>query len=291
VAILLAGYSASWTGFGDYTLPNGDFLRGKTLWDWMELLIIPGVLAGGAYYLNRSERKNEREIATDRQQEAALQSYIDRMAELLLEKKLRTTENEEVRDVARTRTLTVLRGLDPIRKGSVLKFLFEAGLINRERPIINLSGANLYLAILQFADLSGANLQNVHMPNADLSRTDLRGADLQGTNLQDAKLWGTNLEGANLQSASLPGAFLYGAILKDANLQHAYLQGANLQDANLQAANLQHAELQAAYLKDANIQGANLQSANLQNADVTDRQLAEASELKDATMPNGTKHD
>ena len=26
----------------------------KTLWDWMELLVIPFVLAGGAFYLNRS---------------------------------------------------------------------------------------------------------------------------------------------------------------------------------------------------------------------------------------------
>ena len=71
----------------------------KTLWDWMELLIVPFVLAGGAFYLNRNERETEREvaqvraiedrelaenrailereIATDRQREAALQSYLD----------------------------------------------------------------------------------------------------------------------------------------------------------------------------------------------------------------------
>ena len=56
----------------------------KTLSDWMELLIIPLFLAGGAFYLNRSERTTEREIAADRQQEAALQAYIDRMSELLI---------------------------------------------------------------------------------------------------------------------------------------------------------------------------------------------------------------
>ena len=41
----------------------------KKYWDWMELLIIPLFLAGGAYYLNKSERKTERDIAKDRQQE------------------------------------------------------------------------------------------------------------------------------------------------------------------------------------------------------------------------------
>ena len=126
----------------------------KTLWDWMELLIVPLFLAGGAFFLNRSEKEIERqrtedranlerEIATDRQQEAALQSYLDRMAELLLEKKLRTTENKEVRNVARTRTLAVLRTLDGTRKGIVLRFLKEAGLIDKEKTIVDLEGADL----------------------------------------------------------------------------------------------------------------------------------------------------
>ena len=84
----------------------------KTLWDWMELLIIPLFLAGGAFFLNRSERNTEREIATDRQQEVALQAYLDRMADLLLKENLRKSDNVEARRVAMVRTLTVLRGLD-----------------------------------------------------------------------------------------------------------------------------------------------------------------------------------
>ena len=98
----------------------------KTLWDWLELLIIPLVLAGGGFYLNRSEHNTDREIATDRQKEQALQTYLDHMADLLLKEDLRNSENEEVRNVARTRTLTVLRGLDKKRKGVILKFLYEA---------------------------------------------------------------------------------------------------------------------------------------------------------------------
>ena len=60
----------------------------------------------------------------DNQRETALQTYIDKMSELLLEKHLRTSQpEEEVRKIARVRTLTVLRGLDANRKGSVLQFL------------------------------------------------------------------------------------------------------------------------------------------------------------------------
>lgn len=49
VLLLAAGYSQlrvfSWVGFGDYTKPRGVDERGKTLWDWLELLVIPAVLA------------------------------------------------------------------------------------------------------------------------------------------------------------------------------------------------------------------------------------------------------
>ena len=73
-------------------------LRGKTLWDWLQLLIIPAVLAVGGYIFNytisRNERnaadqrnQTEREIAQDNQREAALQEYIDKMSELLLHEK------------------------------------------------------------------------------------------------------------------------------------------------------------------------------------------------------------
>jgi len=104
-----------------YTIPESGF-SGKTLWDWMELLLIPMLLAAGAFSLNRSERvserrrieertkedrklaegraKLEREITTDRQQEAALQAYLDRMADLLLKENLRTGENKDIRDIA-----------------------------------------------------------------------------------------------------------------------------------------------------------------------------------------------
>src|SRR3990172_95740 len=136
-----------WGRFAVYSYPDckskNTGFETKTLWDWMELLIIPLVLAIGAYYLNRSERNTDREISTDRQKEEALQTYLDQMADLLLKKNLRTSENEEVRNVGRTRTLTVLRGLDKTRKGIVLKYLHEAGLVAKEKTIISLRGADL----------------------------------------------------------------------------------------------------------------------------------------------------
>ena len=62
--LLYAGFTygwPDWTGFGTYTPPQPPiegYQREKTLWDWLQLLIIPFVLAIAAFFLNRTERIN-----------------------------------------------------------------------------------------------------------------------------------------------------------------------------------------------------------------------------------------
>lgn len=253
----------------------------KTLWDWMELFIIPLVLAGGAFFLNRSERsverqiagkraKLEREIATDRQQEAALQSYLDRMAELLLTEKLRTNDNEEARDVARTLTLTVFRGLDSNRKGMVLRFLYEAELVCRGKPIVCLKGADLKGADLRGVDLHGIDLSQANLYSANLFDADLSDSDLGGVVFNDATLFNVNLSGANLRGAYLNEADLRSSDLRNVNLEGAHLNGADL--------------------RSSGVGGANLSYTELNDAKITDEQLQKAKSLNGATMPDGATH-
>ena len=231
-------------------------LSGKNLWDWLQLLIIPAVLAIGGYLFNFATSRTEREIASDRQREEALQAYIDNMSALLLEKNLRkSVEDDEVRKIGRVRTLTVLRRLDEARKGIVLQFLYESGLIDKGRKIIDLDGANLSKADLLFAELS----------KADLSRANLIEANLGNTNLIEADLSSAILYQANLYQANLFGASLYKANLHLANLGYAHLEGADLT-------------------------GADLFGADLRGAIVTTEQLDKAASLFKATVPDGTKH-
>jgi len=201
VLLLLQGYSVGWTGFGDFTNPNSAYVRGKTLWDWMQLLIIPVFLGISISLLNRSERKNEREVMVNSQRELALQSYLDRMADLLAKEKLRFTKNREMFTIARTRTLTVLRGLDPTRKGLVLRFLHEAGLIGEGIAVVKLNGADL-----RSANLESASLRNAHLASVDLAYANLSYANLDNGNLGNADLHGADLTEANLRDANLRDA-------------------------------------------------------------------------------------
>src|SRR6266446_6375904 len=226
-------------------------------WDWLQLLVIPFVLAVGSYLFIYTASRNgqkamqlrnqtERDIASDNQHETALQDYIDKLSELLLHEKLRESAPEdEVRKIARARTLTVLPRLDKERKRSVLQFLHESGLIDKDKRIIDLRGA----------DLSGANLIAAYLNEADLSRAILSEADLSG---------------AYLDEANLGGAYLRGAILRG-----AYLHGANLSGADLSEADLNEAYLSEAYLNGATI---------------TPEQLDKAKSLIGAVMPGGLKH-
>src|SRR5260221_2553850 len=161
IALIVVGYHIDGTGFnGGNSVTTSTTTSGtapstvirtvvpqprKTLWDWLQLLIIPAVLAVGGFIINltisrgeqeatKQRAKIEREIAEDNQYEAALQAYIDKMSELLLEKKLRDSKPEdEVRKIARVRTLTVLPRLDNRRKKSILQFLYESGLIEMDK--------------------------------------------------------------------------------------------------------------------------------------------------------------
>lgn len=95
ITVIVLGYWLKWGWTG---------LKGKTLWDWMQLLIIPAVLAIAGYIFTLTTSRNEHEIALDNQQEMVLQDYIDKVSELLLEKKLRVSEpGDEVRNIARVR--------------------------------------------------------------------------------------------------------------------------------------------------------------------------------------------
>ena len=205
--IVICGYLFGWKWTG---LPK------RTLWDWLNLLIVPAVLALGGYLFTRSENRRTREagdeqraldrqIADQRRQDDMLQAYLDGMSQLLTDKDRplhRASVGDSLSTVARARTLTVLSRLDGDRKGSVVQFMYESSLISRDRPVLNLLGANLIKADLGGANLRGANLDAANLFVARLSMANLRGASLQG-----ASLGGPDLLAADLSRADLFGSY------------------------------------------------------------------------------------
>jgi uncharacterized protein YjbI with pentapeptide repeats len=265
IAVIVLGYAFSWpwTGFTNYSQ-----IGFRTLWDWMQALLIPLVLAIGVWWLNRSERETEQRIAVDKQRQDTLDTYLDRMTDLLLNHDLRASDKGDVKEVAKARTLTALRNLDGKRKGSLIRFLCEARLVNP-------SDANAVPVIdLSYADLSNADLSSfVSLHWAKLFRANIRNADMNGANLVEANLNATDLSQANLAGANLSAVKAFEAIMVEVNMQDADLRGADLRDTKLIRANLRRADLRGAQMDNADLRGANLSGAYLDNATLKDAVL------------------
>ena len=201
------------------------------------VLLIPLFLAVGAFYLeNQIERRQERiaseryeqetQIANERAKQETLTSYFEQMKELLLSENLReSSEDSEVRSVARAITTTTIKELGSDRNQLLISFLRESNLINKlEELDSNIEDESLSLLV-------SLSLSNADLRRANLSRANLRGANLRGANLVVANLRSANLSYANLRSANLSNANLSNANLSNADLSNADLGGAEVEGA------------------------------------------------------------
>ena len=109
--------------------------------------------------LEDGRTREARELEARRAREVALQRYFEDVGELLIEKPLRRAgPGDNLSTVVRAQTLSVLVGCHPDRKRILLLFLYESGLIDRRKPVVDLRGADLGGANLSRANLRGANL-------------------------------------------------------------------------------------------------------------------------------------
>jgi cell division protein FtsB len=224
--------------------------HGKTVWDWLALLIVPVVLVGfGLWFTAQQNQRQqqmenlraeaERELAEQRAQDEALQAYLDKMSQLILDRKLLEVEHghavheqgDPVHTLAQARTSTAILRLDAEHNESVTHFLISSGLSVRSKDSARL---------LRGSTLSHAKLSGAHLPNADLGDADLSGADLSNALLDNADLM-AHLPNADLSGASLIGADLSGAVLDNANLSGA--EGITNEQLEQQAASLEGAKM------------------------------------------------
>lgn len=266
-----------WTGFGQatYQQNQGELLRpARTLWDWMELLIVPIVLTIGAFLLQQTEKRIsdqaiegksrvDREIAHERNQEEIFDNYLKTIFGTLgeisqgaLSDALLNTRKQELQ----VRTLVTVRRLDSKRNKMLFRLL-------RDLKLVGLSGDQDYISFVD-ADLEGSNLEGV-----DLTELNFEGANLRAANLRHTILQSSNMQKVDLTDADLTGADLVSTQLQEAKLRRANLSRANLRNANLQKAKMRQAILVNADLKEADLNGANLVAAVLDNANLQETKL------------------
>lgn len=212
-------------------------LFGQSLWSWMELLVIPAVLAIGGLLFNRSERKAKQDfeeqragvdqaIAKDQQREAALQAFFDYLTEQVLPGKLRESQSgSEQRGMARVRTLAVLRQLDGTRKGLLLQFLYQAKLINHDDPIIDLKGADF-----DHLHIEGSEFQNIDLSGVTLEDADLISMRFHNSSLRNINFSGTNIAFSYFSYCDLSYASFPKSLIESTQFYETDLSGAKFKD-------------------------------------------------------------
>jgi len=292
--LIYIGYGLQWTGFGP-TRASGGGQPPKTLWEWLGLLIVPAMLAAGAFWINQRQKQHEDRIqqaqkereetaAIQRAQDEALRAYLDQMSNLIVDRKMRKKPDDpDLRRLAQARTLAILLGLDQDRKRRPLRLIYELSLIMKEEPILNLKNAGL-----DTADLSEITLHDACLREVDLRLANLSGADLKGSDLREADLRGANLSDANLSDTVLVGANL----LPYDKIQPAKLNAPNL----LNGADPSNIDSSNDHLTPTNLGGADLSNADLSGAyltgaGVSEEQLNTCKSLQGATMTDGRKYE
>lgn len=281
----------AWTGFGPYDeAMQGP--RGKTLWDLLELIVVPVVIAIAVWWLNdrqkareikAADERNEREqiLIDERLNQERLEIYFDWVRDLILNRGPLVGYQSIEASLLRARTAAILTNMDSRRNGQVVRFLAEARLVNdyknvdssNHQPLISLSACDLHEADLSSTFLAGADLSRANLDSADLSLSELSRAYCDHANMANTRLFaargldsyfrGVDFSNANLSMCQMRDALLSGAIMRSANLTGADLHSADLSWADLIGANLSNANLEDCDMRQANLRNAYLINTNL----------------------------
>ena len=253
-------------------LTNEEVRPAKTAWDVLQLLIVPVMLILIALYFNASQAsrdrsredrriREDRAIAEDAREDATLDAYVATISSLILNRGLlKAPAGSSVRQVARTATLATVRRLSGSRKGEVVRFLYEAGLLNGRR---------------YYGDLYGR----------DAPIVDLRGADLRGADLVKASLIGPLIPD---ESPLIPGASTQGGVALWGDLRGARFDGAHLKGINFVGANLRGASFKRAVISDTSFAGARLRDASFERAYIFDGVRLNSTDLGNAVFDDAS---
>jgi hypothetical protein len=267
---------------------EGSGFSGASLWDWLDLLIVPLILGIGGIWFQRAQRirelesqesarqrelemetrRREREQITEekRAQDAALQAYLEQIGRLLIRVDLRADAAGGIATLARAYTLTALERVGSTHKRSIVRFLFEAGLISAPGERVG-EGGSAVVHLFE-ADLSEASLSGMRLAGIRLGGTNLRKADLSNTHLanlvpkrplspgdapgvaegkvsagdalmnplkyMDISVY-TPTDFSTFDEADLRGADLRDSMMAYCSFRKAKLRGADLRGANLRA--------------------------------------------------------
>lgn len=201
-------------GFLQWRRPELVGLQGKTVWDGLALFMAPALIVAATAVVTQMQKQ----VETARAQEAAIQSYVDRISTLVLQGKS-AASRDRTTAIGRAHTSAILQLADRERAGRILVFLDELGVT--ADYVVSLEELDFADATLKGVKLDGMDLEGSVLRRADLEESSLRWVDFELADLRGADLKRTDLRHADFEGARLDGAEFAFADLRGADLSHA----------------------------------------------------------------------
>lgn len=233
----------AWTGFGE-SIKDETKEAAKTLWDWLDLLIIPAVIGLLGWLYSQTEKIKTKKRDEERSQNEVLESFLLTMTNLIIEHKLHDTPNRQILSIARARINIALHNLNGSRKGQVLQFLYESDLIDLT-PKINLIGINFQNVVIDEIVLGKSEIKGSYFNNSSIQKANLSGGVFIGCDFSDA-----NLSQSLVTNTDFSYSNFTNAILNNMDLTSVNLEGVNLTNANLRGSKISKVQLENIYDKE-----------------------------------------
>lgn len=225
-------------------------LKGKTSWNYLEMIVIPLFLAITIgiinYRMNEKQveiqkfiNNSQLEIQRNIRNQASLEKYLEEIGKLITVCRSNESCNYESNqsNLVRAWTITISRILDSTEKVLVLNYLYESKLIGFDRPNIEKK------IIFDSFDKDPPEYIQCKEPIVLLNKTNFEKINIQNINLTCISLLEVNLTKSNFSNSNLSGAFLYKANLKESNFLNSNLSGVFFYKADLRGANFSESNL------------------------------------------------
>jgi len=201
--------------------------------------------------LEEFRRDQDHKLAATIQMDSVLSTFFKEMSELILEKNITLTDVTMRKTFVRPKILATLRQLDPTRKSSIIKYLYESELLSIDKNPLDLSGADLSnidlgypfrfkgksaKGIYSTTNMHSLSLPDVRLVNASFANLYLSWSNFEHSDLTGANFHGTLFLNTIFHQANLSFTDFTDAVTALVDFEEADLTGSNLSEEQLDAA-------------------------------------------------------
>ena len=233
--------------------------EGRTLWEWLDLLGVPLLIAFIAWrfevsqkrleYIRISEENKISHILEDKKLEitkkqvrfSVLNNALNEIYEIKEVNQISDLESAVggIKDLARSKIYSTILMLDSIRNRIFFDYLQST------KSTVDFSRCKF-----NFSELVDCDLSNLKFPNAEFRKALCRNVKIDNTDFSNARLNGADFLGAKGERVNFSNAVLIGAEFGSSKLSHAKFINVEIQGVCFERADLSFADFTDAVIDD-----------------------------------------